>query len=148
MGAIYTQGFSTVAAASGAPYCTFHTGSARVARIRELGLAVNAATASSFGLIRPANTPVASTSVLVLPEDPTDPAGTVNVDTAWSTVPTIGTVFLRKFTVPAVIGNGVIWTWNPGEELIINLSSYLVLWNFGAGAGSVLNGYIKLIEGA
>jgi hypothetical protein len=148
MGSLYTQGFSTVAAASGAAYCTFHTGASRVARIRELGLSVNAATASSFGLIRPSNTPVASTSVLVLPEDPTDPAGTVNVDTAWSTAPTIGTVFLRKFTVPAVIGNGVIWTWNPGEELIINLSAYLVLWNFGAGAGSVLNGYIKLIEGA
>ena len=47
---------------------------------------------------------------------------------------------------PATIGNGVVWTWNPGEELIVPVSSYLAFWNFGAATGSVLNMYVKWIE--
>lgn len=137
----YTQGFATVAAGAAAAYATFHTASTHRMRLRELGLFVNAATASSVGLIRPSNSPVATTSVLGLAQDPADPAATINVDTAWSTAPTVGTVYLRKALIPATIGNGIIWTWPPDAPLIVAVSSYLVLWNFGAGAGSVLNGY-------
>jgi hypothetical protein len=142
----YSLGFSSVAAAAGAAYCTLHTGANLRSRIQEIGLFVNAATASSVGLIRPSNTPVATTSVLGLAEEPADPASTINIDTAWSTAPTIGTSFLRKIGIPATIGNGIIWSWPVGGELIVPVSAWLVLWNFGAGAGSVLNGYVKWIE--
>ncbi len=146
MAGAYSNGFQSVAAAAGAAYCTLHTGATIRARIQEIGLFVNAATVSSVGLIRPSNTPAASTSVLGLAEDPADPASTVNVDTAWSTAPTVGTSFLRRITVPATIGNGIIWTWPPGGELVVNVSSWLVFWNFGAAQGSVLNGYVKWLE--
>lgn len=147
MAGLYSAGFASVAAATGAPYATFHTGANIRARIREIGVFVNAATASSVQLIRPANTPVATTSVLGQAEDPADPTSTVNIDTAWSTVPTISTnVPLRKITIPATIGNGVIWSWNPGEELLIPVSSWLVFWNFGGSTGSVLNGYVRWVE--
>jgi hypothetical protein len=142
----YSNGFVSVAAAAGAAYATLHTGASIRCRIQEIGLFVNAATASSVGLIRPSNTPVATTSVLGLAEDPADPVSTINVDTAWSTAPTIGTQFLRRITIPATIGNGIVWSWPPGAELIVTTSSWLVFWNFGAGAGSVLNGYVKWIE--
>jgi hypothetical protein len=143
----YENGFLSVAAASGAPYLTFHTGSLSRARIQELAIFVNAATASSVGLIRPANTPVATTSTLGQPDDPNEPVPTSSVDTAWSTAPTItGNVFLRRIVIPATIGQGVIWTWPDGKELIVNVSSYLVLWNFGASAGSILSGYVRWIE--
>jgi len=60
----FSAGIQSVAAATGATYATLHTGANIRARIREIGMFVNAATASSVGLIRPSNTPVASTSVL------------------------------------------------------------------------------------
>lgn len=146
MGA-YENGFLSIGAAAAAPYLTIHTGAALRVRIREIGLFTTAATASSIGLIRPANAPVATTSSLGQAVNPNDAASTVNVDTAWSTAPTIGTnVFLRRITVPAVIGNGVIWTWDLGAELELNVSSYVVLWNFGAAAGSILSGYVKWLE--
>lgn len=146
MSGIYTNGFSSVGAAAGAAYLTLHTGANLRARIQEIGFFVAANTSSSIGLGRPANTPTATTSQLGQAEEPADPASTVNVDTAWGTAPTAPTVFMRKITVPNVTGNGVIWTWVPGSELIVPVSSWLVLWNFGAGAGSVLNGYVKWAE--
>jgi|SRR5579872_3934210 len=146
MAGSYSLGIQSVAAASGAAFFTMHTGANIRARIQEIGLFVNAATASSVGLIRPSNSPVATTSVLGLAEDPADPASTLNLDTAWSTAPTIGTSFLRRITIPATIGNGVIWSWPPGQELVIPVSSFLVFWNFGALAGSVLNAYVKWFE--
>ena len=142
----YSVGIQSVAAVSGAAFATMHTGANIRARIREIGLFVNAATASSIGLIRPSNGPVATTSFLGQAEDAAAPASTVNLDNAWSTAPTIGALFLRRITLPATIGNGVVWTWNPGEELIVPVSSYLVFWNFGAATGSVLNMYVKWIE--
>lgn len=143
---LYSLGIQSVAAATGATYATLHTGANIRCRIREIGMFVNAATASSVGIIRPSNTPVATTSVLGLAEDPGDPAATINLDTAWSTAPTIGTSYLRRITIPATIGNGVIWTFNPGEELVINVSSWLIFWNFGGSTGSVLNMYVKWLE--
>lgn len=143
---LYEVGFASVAAASGAAYCTIHTGASYKARILEIGIAVNAATASSVGLGKPANTPVATTSLLGQAEDPSDPASTVNVDTAWSTAPTVPANFLRKFGLPATIGAGLIWSWPSDKPLVLPVSSWLTLWNFGASAGSVLNGYVKWVE--
>lgn len=96
---MYSRGFQSVAAAAGAPYCTLHTGGSLRAKIREIGISTNAATVSSVGLVRPTNTPVASTSLLGQGEDPGDPASTVNIDTAWSTAPTVGTLSV-SLTVP------------------------------------------------
>ncbi len=144
--AIYSLGFASVAAAAGAPYATLHTGANYRAQILELAVFCNAATASSIGLIRPSNSPVATTSVLGLAENTADPASTVNIDTAWSTVPTIGTSFLRKITLPATIGAGMLFQFPADKPLIVPVSSFLVLWNFGVGAGSVLNGYVKWME--
>jgi hypothetical protein len=146
MPSFYTNGFSTPAAAAGAPYATIHTGSTLVAEIREIGIFLNAATSSSIGLIRAANSPVASTSQLGQAQDASRPASTVNVDTAWSTAPTIGSIYLRKVTLPATAGAGLIWTWMPDEPLVISVSSWLVIWNYGGSAGSVLNGYVTWLE--
>jgi hypothetical protein len=142
----YSLGLATVAPATGAPYMSIHTGANYRAQIVEIGLACNAATASSIGLIRPSNTPVATTSTLGLAENPADPASTVNMDTAWSTVPTIGTSFLRRFGLPATVGAGVIWTWSQDKPLVIPVSSWLILWNFGGSTASVLQSYIKWLE--
>lgn len=142
----YSVGFATVAAASGAAYGTLHTSASYRALITEIGLACNAATASPVGLGVPANTPVATTSLLGQAENRGDPASTVNFDTAWSTAPTVPANFLRKFGLPATIGAGLIWTWPPDRPLVLAVSQWIVLWNFGGSAGSVLNGYMKWLE--
>jgi hypothetical protein len=144
--AVYSVGFASVAAATGAAYATIHTGANFRCSILEIGLSCNAATASSVQIMKPGNSPAASTSLLGLTENPADGASTVNVDTAWSTAPTSSTNVYRKFTLPATIGAGVIWSWPADKPLIIPVSTYLVLWNFGGSTGSVLNGYVKWVE--
>lgn len=132
---------TTPAAASGATYATIHAVASRRLAIAEIGFSNNAATASSIQLIRPANTPVASTSVLGQADDPAEAAATGNIDTAWSTAPTIGSnVPLQRIVLPATAGAGGIWTFPTG--LVIPLSGWLVVWNFGGAAGSAQSLYV------
>jgi len=137
----YSLGFSTPAAAAGAPYADLITAASERAYIREIGLFLNAATASSIGLIRASAVNTATSPVAGQAVDPADAAATATLGTAWSSAPTIGSNYLRKITLPAAIGNGIVWTFGE-RDMIVPVSSALVLWNFGAGTGSVLNGYI------
>src|SRR5438552_4109340 len=85
----YELGLAGIAAAAGAAVATFHTGANVRARIREVGFFSGAATSDSILIGKPANTPVATTSVAsTLALDGTVQAATMNVDTAWSTAPT------------------------------------------------------------
>ena len=132
----YEVGVKGIAAASGATYATIHTGANNNIALRELGIFVSAATATVIGLIRPSNSPVATTSTLGQAQDPAVAASNTNMDTAWSTAPTVGSAYLRQSELPATIGAGLIWTWWNGDGLIIPVSSYLVIWNPGASAGA------------
>lgn len=143
----FELGIRGIAAAAGAAYATVHTGSAQRARIREIGFFVSAATLTPVGLGRPANTPVATTSVLGLVVDPADPtASTINIDTAWSTAPTAPTNFLRRAQVPATAGAGLIWSWPADQPLVIPASAWLVFWNFSASAGAAPDIYVVYEE--
>jgi hypothetical protein len=141
--ALYSAAVTTPAAAAGATYATIRASSTDRLKIREIGCFLNAATASSIQLVRPSNTPVATTSALGQAQDPADPASTGNVDTAWSTAPTIGSnVPMRRAVLPHVAGNGIIWTFPPGQEIIIPASGWLVVWNHGGAAGSAMSLYV------
>lgn len=137
----YEVSVQTPAAAAGAAYATIRAAASQRARITEIGCFVNAGTATNIALIRPTNTFVPTTSVAVLPQDPSDGTGVTNVDTAWSTAPTIGSVFMRRIALPAVVGAGIVWQF---ENLVVGPAgtAALVLWNFGAAAGSVVNLYV------
>ena len=101
------------------------------ARLMEIGIFLAAATASTFAIGRPAAIGITPTSpVTVLPEEPGDPAGTVQTALAWATGPTAPVQFLRRISLPATIGTGVIWTFPKG--LVIPVSSSLVVWNVTA----------------
>jgi hypothetical protein len=131
----------TPAAAAGAAYMTIWAPASTRSRLLEIGITTTAATASSVGLYRPTNTPVASTTVVPVPADPADGVGVTLLGTAWSTAPTIGTnVPIRRWTTAAAIGAGVIWTF-PNMTFGVAGISALVLWNFGGAAGSALNVY-------
>ena len=139
----------TPAAASGATIATLHTGANLRCYITEIGLGISAGTQTQVGIIRPNNTPVASTSQLGQALDPQSAASTVNLDSAWSTAPTIGSnVYLRRFQLPASAGAGFIWTWPESAPLVIAVSSWLVLWNFGGSSNAAADLYVKWFEGA
>lgn len=112
-------------------------------KIMELGFFLAAATASIYGLGRPAaigDTP--TTPVDFLQEDLAEvlAANVALSALAWGTKPTAPTAFLRRIALPATVGTGVIWTWPKG--LVIPVSSSIVLWNLGTN--SVVDAYAVL----
>lgn len=137
---VYSTGFTSVAAAAGAPYFTFHTGSGRRAFIRQVSYFCEGALAAPIGLVFPNNTPVATTSTTPQPNDPADAAATCSADTAWSTVPTIaGTPeWLRQYWLGPAVGAGVIEPLARDEMIVVPKSSYLVWWNFSGFPGPQL----------
>ena len=110
------------------------------AKVLEIGFFLVAATASQIGLGRPAAIGITPTTpVNFLPEDPNDviASGVVQSSLAWATGPTVPTAFLRRISLPATIGTGVIWTFPKG--ITIPVSSSLILWN--VGTNSLLDAY-------
>lgn len=102
-------------------------------KLIELGIFLAAATASTYGLGRPqaiGDTP--TSPVDFLSEDPNDVIanGVVQSALAWSTGPSVPSNFLRRISLPATIGTGVIWTFPEG--IVIPVSSSLVLWNLAS----------------
>lgn len=147
----YEGGIASVAAAAAASYATLKGDTTRDVELDELAMYCNAATASSILLGRPANTPVDTTTVLLNARKPdSQVAALTRWGTAWSTAPTVPTVVFRRITLPATIGAGVVWVWAYGFGIdlskTVGSTMWLVLWNFGAGAGSVLNCYAVVEE--
>ena len=138
---IYSLGVRTVDGTAAAPTWEIRTGATPGrAKLLEVGVFLVAATASELGLGRPAAMGTAPTApVDVLPAEPTDAiaAGVVQSAVAWGGAPTIPAAFLRRISLPATIGTGVIWTFPKG--ITIPVSNSLVLWNIGTN--SLLDAY-------
>ena len=140
---VFTTGFQTVAAAAGAPYCTFHTGAGRRAFIRQISFFTTQPVQSAIGLIYPSNSPVASTSTTPIAMDQADASPTCAADTAWSTTPTIGSNFLAQWTLGPATGAGFIMPLARDEMIVLAKSTYIVFWNFsGSVTGSALSAEI------
>ncbi len=136
MGA-YSVSFTGIGAVSGAPLATLHTGSNPI-KLMKFGLFNTTSLATSFGLFRPNNTPVATTSILGQALASTAPASTTSVDTTWSTAPTIGAnVALTGIILPGTIAAGFVDVWRPDRPLEVAANSWLVVWNFSASTVAV-----------
>lgn len=113
------------------------------ARLLELGVFLAAATASVYGLGRPAAIGITPTTpVDFLVEDPADVIATAHPQSAlaWATGPTVPANFFRRVSFPATIGSGVIWTFPKG--IVIPVSGGFVLWNITANG--VVDAYAVL----
>jgi len=102
-------------------------------KVFEIGITLAAATASTFGLGRPAAIGVTPTSPIDFQvEDPNDvlATGVIQSALAWGIGPTVPANYLRRFTLPATVGTGIIWTFPEG--LVIPVSSSLIIWNISA----------------
>lgn len=144
MGAgVYTLGLAARAGVNVAnsPLYELKTAATDRARIREVVLTILVAstTAPNFVLARATNTSTATTPTVPLPEDPADAAGTGALATAWTTAPTFSTTgpWLRRWDPSNAVGAYTIWSWPPGDELMVPVSSGLVIANLAA-AGATL----------
>jgi len=125
---MYSVSRRTTATGSAAPCLEIRSAATDRPRIKEIGVTINAATASVFGLGRPQAIGITPTSpVTVLAEEVADPVGTAQLALAWATPPTVPVNFFRRVSLEARIGAGVIWTFPRG--LVIPISSSIVLWN-------------------
>ncbi len=132
---IYSLAVRTTGVATATAAWEIRTDATHRARLMELGVFLAAATASVYGLGRPAAIGVTPTTPVDFEaEDPADVAiaSALQSALAWATGPTVPAKFFRRMSLPATIGSGVIWTWPKG--LAIPVSSSLVLWNLAANA--------------
>jgi hypothetical protein len=128
----------------------FRTGAFR-AYVREIGVSVGVAGASpSLGVIRPNAIGVTPTTPKTAQaHDPASPAGTVTTATAWGTAPTLpaSPVYLRRVTLPATLGAGWVWPFQPGELIIpINSSLLLDLIALSAATATAVDWYLDYYE--
>lgn len=138
---------TTVAAiAANAPYSSLGTTAARRAAMREIDVFAGSAVACSVGEGVPANTPVATTTIVPQPKDPADAASTALLGTVWSTAPTSPTVFRRETVLGAAIGSGVIWKFALDERTWIPKSAFSTLFNFGGATSAPLTITIEYDE--
>jgi hypothetical protein len=108
------------------------TSSGKIA-IQEIEISLVTAAATVIGIGTPAAIGVTPTSpVTFLREDASDQTPVTTTALAWGTGPTVPTAFFRRWSFPATIGSGIIFTFPQG--LYIAASSSLVLWNILGGA--------------
>lgn len=142
----YEVATTLAAIGTAAAYCTLNTTAARRAAIREIGIFSGSAVGSFVGEGIPANTPVATTTIVPQPKDAADAASTALLGTAWSTPPTAPTVFRRQTVIGAAIGSGTIWKLSVEERTFLAKSSWETLWNFGASTSAPLTLYYEYDE--
>lgn len=126
-------------------------GAAKPMSLLEFGIFLNAATASLFTLGRPGNTPAGGTAqTATLPvSQPSGGAASLGgiILSGWTTAPTVSAAghTTRSLSLPAAIGNGIVFTWQMGEMMISpTTTTGFILWN--AGTNSVARIYAKWDE--
>lgn len=106
------------------------------AALMELGYINGAATACVVGWGRSANTPTLTGGVAFLPEDPDRPTGLTQAAVAFGTAPTVPAQFFRRFSVAALVGAGILFTFPRGIVLAAG-GPAIVAWNITANSAAV-----------
>jgi hypothetical protein len=119
--------------------------------IREIGVSVGVAGAApTVGIIRPNAIGVTPTSPKTGVAEGPWALGTAASAVAWTTAPTLPAtpIYLRRVGLPATVGAGWIWTWNPGEELIVPVSSSILIdcIALSAAVATAIDFYVKWVE--
>lgn len=141
----YERGDLTSGTASGAAALEFRA-SGRDATILECGIALVAATASTFGVGFSANTPSGGTVAVGAntARGGGAPAGGTVLST-WTTAPTTPNPLFRRYGLPAAIGNGVFWAWNMDDIIQpAAAGASFLIWNLALN--STFNTYLKWEE--
>lgn len=109
---------ASVAATTGGVGCEIES-SARTT-IRSIEVTWAAGVTGVVGIGRPGNTPAGGTVVNPVPTDPADAATTAPgiIVAGWTTAPTVPATFLKRASVAASLGAGVVWTFERDKWLV------------------------------
>lgn len=143
--AIYHTGFTTAAPATNVAFLDIRTAATPRVRVLEIGIFNTAATTCIVSLERQTTLGTTSTTVVPQPGDTGDATSTVLLGTAWSAAPASTAVPLRRITLSAAIGAGVIWTFGK-NDLVIPASSSLILMNRAGTTAGIMTGYVVTDE--
>jgi hypothetical protein len=117
------------------------TGANKTCYLRTLGIYIASAptTAPLFAIASPTALGTSTTTTAGQANRLGDSAAVTTLDSAWSSAPTFNTSgpFLYLFGLATTAGNGIIYTFNPSEELEIPVSSGLVIANTLAAGATV-----------
>jgi hypothetical protein len=132
----------TVAGVSNSALAWLRSTTAKDMRIWEIAVYQSSGTAAAtdIGVGRPAAISATPTTVVPQAEDPSSGAASCTGSVAATTKPTVPSLFLRRFGIPATIGAGVIWTY-PQGLIVPTGPAELVIWNIGT-ATSNFSGYL------
>ena len=106
------------------------------AAVMEWGYFNGAATACVVGLGRTSNTPTLTGGVAFLAEDEGRPTGLTQSAVAFGTAPTVPTQFFRRFSMAALIGAAVVYTF-PRGIVLPAAGAALCAWNITANSAVV-----------
>jgi hypothetical protein len=123
---------TTIAAASHG----FLSPATNEAALMEWGYFNGAATACVAGLGRSANTPTLTGGVVFLAEDEGRPVGLTQGAVAFGTAPTVPANFFRRFSLAALVGAAVVYTFPRGLTLPAG-GQAMVAWNINANSAVV-----------
>lgn len=135
--AIYSLAQRTTVTTIGAASHAFLAPSTNKPALMEWGYFNGAATACVVGLGRSANTPTLTGGVTFLPEmEASTPAGLTQGAAAFGTAPTVPTQFFRRFSLAALVGAAVVYTFPQGIWLP-PAGQAMVAWNITANSAVV-----------
>lgn len=143
---LYEAGVTKTTGAAAGPIATLLGPSSLRLDIREIGIFVSSAVASTIGIGRPAAVGAgAATGTLGQALDLADGASLSTLTTSFATTqPTAPTNFMRRLSLPATVGAGVAWIWEP-MALKLAASGNLVIWQISTAAVT-FDLYVKWAE--
>lgn len=97
--------------------------------LRELRITLTTATASIFGIGRPAAIGITPTAPVAVLAQRGGGNGLITTALAWGTGPTVPAKFYDRLELPATIGAAAILAW---DELWVPPAGTIVLWNLSA----------------
>lgn len=136
--AIYSLALRTTNFTSSQACVEIYTPSTTSCTIFEISIFQATATASTYGLGRPAAQGITPVAVPFQAESSTsDPASLVNASLSWGTSPTAPAQYLRRANSAASIGPVTVWTFPKG--LYLPPSASLVIFNVTTTDASDIN---------
>ena len=134
--AIYSLALRTTVTTSAAASHAFLSPSTNEAAMMEWGYFNGATTACVVGVGRSANTPTLTGGVAFLAEDEGRPTGVTQAAVAFGTAPTVPANFFRRFSMAALVGAAVVYTFPRGIVLQAG-GQAIVAWNITANSAVV-----------